>query len=194
MEYTWFENEDKTLMFNGFNTRIKNEMYLKARWNIIKQIDIYPEYRIGNKEKTEDYATDKNFDISYYYIKSKLSFQNSVKLRTSFEYTYKDFDENITSLVARHDKLGLEMVYSIVSRGILTSSINWIKINYNGPVNSPVTYEFFEGYKAGINYYWELYLSYNFQSNLVLNINYNGRKSENSKAIHTGNINLRYIF
>ena len=51
-----------------------------------------------------------------------------------------------------------------------------------------------EGLQAGKNYTWSLLFNQKLNSFLNLNINYLGRKSENSKTIHTGNIQLRAVF
>jgi hypothetical protein len=51
-----------------------------------------------------------------------------------------------------------------------------------------------EGLQAGTNYTWNLLFNRKLNSFLNLNLNYLGRKSENSKIIHTGNIQLRAVF
>ncbi|MFT5673342.1 MAG: hypothetical protein ACI9JT_001989, partial [Polaribacter sp.] len=60
--------------------------------------------------------------------------------------------------------------------------------------NTPVAYQMLEGLQAGKNYTWNLLLNRKLNSFLNLNLNYLGRKSENSKIIHTGNIQLRALF
>jgi hypothetical protein len=51
-----------------------------------------------------------------------------------------------------------------------------------------------EGLQAGENYTWNLLFNKNLNSFLNLNLNYLGRKSENSRTIHTGSIQLKAIF
>ena len=51
-----------------------------------------------------------------------------------------------------------------------------------------------EGLQAGKNYTWNVIFNQKLNSFLNLNISYLGRKSENSKAIHTGSIQLRADF
>jgi hypothetical protein len=51
-----------------------------------------------------------------------------------------------------------------------------------------------EGLQAGKNYTWNLLFNRKLNSFLNLNLNYLGRKSERSKIIHTGNIQLRAVF
>ena len=51
-----------------------------------------------------------------------------------------------------------------------------------------------EGLQAGKNYTWNLLFNRKLNSFLNLNLNYLGRKSESSKTIHTGSVQLRAIF
>ena len=51
-----------------------------------------------------------------------------------------------------------------------------------------------EGFQGGKNYTWNLLFNKKLNSFLNLQLNYLGRKSENSKTIHTGNVQLRAIF
>ena len=51
-----------------------------------------------------------------------------------------------------------------------------------------------ESLQNGSNLTWRLLLQKNLTQYLDLNINYQGRKSENSETIHTGNVQLRAFF
>jgi hypothetical protein len=51
-----------------------------------------------------------------------------------------------------------------------------------------------EGLQAVQNLTWKLLLQKNLTQFLDININYQGRKSETSQTIHTGNLQLRAYF
>jgi hypothetical protein len=51
-----------------------------------------------------------------------------------------------------------------------------------------------EGLQVGKNGTWRLLLQKNLTQYLDINLNYQGRKGETSKTIHTGNIQLRAYF
>jgi hypothetical protein len=51
-----------------------------------------------------------------------------------------------------------------------------------------------EGLQAGKNNTWRLLLQKNLTQYLDININYQGRKSDTSATIHTGNVQLRAFF
>jgi hypothetical protein len=50
------------------------------------------------------------------------------------------------------------------------------------------------GLQAGKNSTWRLLLQKNLTQYLDININYQGRKSDTSDTIHTGNVQLRAFF
>jgi len=57
-----------------------------------------------------------------------------------------------------------------------------------------VAYEMLEGLLPGNNYVWNIQLIQNLSKSLQLNLNYNARKSEDNKIIHTGNVEVRAYF
>jgi len=63
-----------------------------------------------------------------------------------------------------------------------------------GNENSAVAFQMLEGLQPGTNYTWNLNFQRKITSYLDINLNYLGRKSETSKAIHTGTIQLRASF
>ncbi len=65
---------------------------------------------------------------------------------------------------------------------------------FTGNELSPVAYQMLEGLQAGQNQTWRLLIQKNLTEFLDINLNYQGRKSETSNAIHTGNIQLRAYF
>ena len=66
--------------------------------------------------------------------------------------------------------------------------------SYDGNALSAVGFQMLEGLQPGKNQTWRLLLQKNLTQYLDININYQGRDSETSKTIHTGNIQLRAFF
>jgi hypothetical protein len=69
-----------------------------------------------------------------------------------------------------------------------------VVILFEGNANSAVSYEMMEGLKAGKNYVWSLNYQRLLSKNLQLSIQYSGRKSGESKTIHTGGMEIRALF
>jgi len=65
---------------------------------------------------------------------------------------------------------------------------------FEGDAQSAVAFQMLEGLQPGKNMTWRLLLQKNLTQFLDININYQGRKTETSQTIHTGNIQLRAYF
>jgi hypothetical protein len=69
-----------------------------------------------------------------------------------------------------------------------------VRIQFSGNPNSPVGFELLEALRPGTNYTWTLGYQRNLSKNLQMSINYLGRKSENSRFIHSGGMEVRAFF
>ena len=77
---------------------------------------------------------------------------------------------------------------------ISSSFISLYENKFVGDDLSPVAYQMLEGLQPGKNLTWRLLIQKNLTQFLDINLNYQGRKSETSNAIHTGSIQLRAYF
>jgi hypothetical protein len=81
-----------------------------------------------------------------------------------------------------------------VEKGSLQGGVKMVKIEYDGSQNSALGFEMLEALKPGINYTWNVGYQRSVSKNLQISIQYNGRKSENSKMIHSGGMEVRAFF
>jgi hypothetical protein len=51
-----------------------------------------------------------------------------------------------------------------------------------------------EGLQSGSNITWKISFQKKMSNNIQLSVSYNGRKSENNNAIHTGSMQMRAFF
>ena len=65
---------------------------------------------------------------------------------------------------------------------------------FDGDALSPVAFQMLEGLQPGKNFTWTLLAQRKLTAFLDLNLNYFGRKTETSKTIHTGTIQLKAYF
>lgn len=196
-DYTFQDTRTKTLLANGFETRTRRAHMLKARWNITKSFTFNMEYEPGWKSAISDLFNSNNYDIRYYHLEPQLVYQLGTKFRVrgSFRYTERINqldDEAPKGAFLRNS--GIEAKYNILQRGSVSASFNFIDISYNGPVGTTVEFEMLDGLKAGNNFTWGLLFQTKLGKNMQLNLNYNGRKSGENDAIHTGNVQVRAFF
>jgi hypothetical protein len=110
-----------------------------------------------------------------------------------YEYQAKN------NLVGNSEKLlqnrfGTSFSYAGENMFTMNGEISFYDNNFIGDSLSPVAFQMLEGLQPGKNMTWRLLLQKNLTQFLDININYQGRKTETSQTIHTGNIQLRAYF
>jgi hypothetical protein len=69
-----------------------------------------------------------------------------------------------------------------------------VSIRFDGTGNSSLTYEMLEGLRAGTNFTWGISYQRSLGQNIQLNLTYNGRKSQDIDAVHSGGVQVRAFF
>jgi len=147
-----------------------------------------------NKTNSLNYS-NRNFDLKNYSIAPKLSYYYNSNTYFSVFYELKNKENLIEGFEElKSHKLGLEFNNSNNSRNSLKITLNLFNNKFKGNTNSPVGYQMLEGLQAGKNYTWSFLFHRKINSFLHLNFNYLGRKSETSKTIHTGSVQLKAVF
>lgn len=194
VDYTLQTNQNKTLLFNGFETRYFQNHGLKARYNFNSLLSFFPQVETGIKSTKSDVYENKNYEIENFLAKlsTQLLFSGSWKLILDAQWQKKT---NLTGpQLAIEKNLGTELRYSYAAKGNISAQANYIFLDYNDKESSSVAYEMLMGLKSGKNITIRLIGMYNLTDILQLNLDYNFRLSHNSKAIHTGSVQLRAYF
>ena len=151
--------------------------------------------KLTNNDLTTENFDDRNYEINSYEIEPKISFLYSQNNRFSAFYHFKNKQNNIQNLEQlQQQKFGLEYFYIGENSNQISANVTMFLNDFTGSANSPVAYQMLEGLQAGKNYTWDVLFNKKLNSFLNLQLNYLGRKSENSKTIHTGNVQLRAVF
>jgi hypothetical protein len=90
--------------------------------------------------------------------------------------------------------LGIAFSYANAAKLSLNGELKYINNDFKGSAFSPVAYQMLEGLQPGTNFTWNLIAQRRLTQFLDLNISYFGRKSESTRTIHTGTVQLRAFF
>lgn len=196
MDYTYQNNISKQLLTNGFETRSNYSHELRWRWNFTKAWSINSANMTGIKTLASLYFNSRNYAIEFYDLEQKLNYQPSTSMRISVVYKYNKKQNIIYDgfQKAQLNDFGLEIKFNKVEKGSLSAKADFINITYNDVENTPVAYEMLNALKTGYNYTWNLTYQRNLTSNIQISINYDGRKSPNSKTVHIGGAQVRAFF
>lgn len=196
IEYTYLNNKIKSLLLNGFQSIAKISNLIKGRWNINQKYTLILSGDIGENLSASDFISDRNYRILFKKVIPEFRYQPNPAFRISLnaDYTIKKNANDELKQEAEILSLGLEGRYNIVSKGSMFANLKLSNIDYVGPENTASQVEMLETLRPGLNLTWSASWQWNITKYLQLTANYNGRKSEDTKAIHVGGIDVRAFF
>ena len=148
----------------------------------------------NNLSQSKSY-TNRNYDLDVFNIGPKFSYLKDKNTRLEFYYTFKDKKNEIGDQETLQMHLfGVNFQWARKQSFSCNANANLYLNDFQGQTNSPVAYQMLEGLQPGTNMTWLLGFQKRLTTFLDLNIHYAGRTSEESKTIHTGNIQLRATF
>lgn len=194
-EYSYQTNGAKQLLSLGFDSRSTNEHILRTRWNILARYSLNLEFKITEKNSSNQSASDRNYNLDAYSMSPEFAIQFDASWRVAFIYKYQ-FIENqlIGAERSIQNKLGAELKYNSGGKTSLTANTNYINNNFMGNQNSAISYEILEALQDGRNFTWTMNLQRNISETFQLSIVYEGRSSETSRIIHSGSMQARAFF
>lgn len=143
---------------------------------------------------SENYGS-KNFQLDSYQAAPKISYLFSKNTSWDLFYEFKDKKNTISDFESlQQHRIGTAFTFNSEKKFSMNGEFSLYKNDFEGNALSAVAYQMLEGLQPGQNLTWRLLLQKNLTQFLDVNINYEGRKSEDFKAIHTGNVQLRAYF
>ena len=147
-----------------------------------------------NNSKSITYS-NRNYNLETVNLHPKVSYLYSNSSRLELFYNFKNKENQLKDFeTLKMHVLGLNYQYANKGNFSISANFNLYFNEFVGSTNSPVAYLMLEGLQPGTNITWTTYVQKRLTSFLDLNLNYSGRKSESTKTIHTGNIQLRATF
>lgn len=196
LDFGYFRASNKQLMSQGFDSRSREEYSSNARINFNKVYSMKLLYLWGKTASNSDFLEGRKYGIKRYKILPEFAWQPNTNFRLSFLYGFSDKLNTVGDLGEEaeiHEVIG-NLRVSKASKLSLDAFIKYSDITYNGDVNTPVAYDMLEALQPGQNYSWNMILQKKILMGLQLSISYEGRKSEDSDAIHIGRMQVSALF
>jgi hypothetical protein len=148
-----------------------------------------------NTNSTSENYPSRNYEIKSYQIAPKIGYLFSKNASWDVFYEFQNKENQIGSLETLvQNRLGSSFSVNSVKGFSMNGEFSYYENTFTGNNSTPVAFQMLEGLQPGKNQTWRLLLQKNLTEYLDVNINYQGRNSETSKTIHTGNIQLRAFF
>ena len=187
---------NKNLLINGTDFKSTKKEQLKLRWNLNKTLMLNSQVSKDFKRNSSTYMINRNFNIQNTEFSNRFSYQPNTLFRIALKSRYS---EKVNSVEFGNEKaflndLGMEIRRSKRDKGLFNAEIHFVNIKYNGQSNSTIGFEMLEGLQSGRNITWKVGFQKKMSNNLQLSVSYNGRQSEDNRAIHTGSMQMRAFF
>lgn len=193
--YTFLDNTTRNVLSVGFiENSLKSHQLnfnhkLSENWlvNMLSAFD-------NNESISENFAS-KNFNFDEARFNPKLSylFNDNSSFDVFFQYTSKN--NTIGDMEAlKQQNYGVSFTLGGSQNSAINGEFNYFSNDYTGNPNTPVAYQILEGLQPGKNFTWSLLAQKKLTKFLDLNLSYFGRKTETSKTIHSGSIQLKAYF
>ena len=192
---TYLRNRAKNLLSVGSQEN-NNRSYQFQYAHLLKKSWLFgfAGKTIESETISENYAS-KNFELNGYQLAPKISYLFSRNASWDLFYEFQDKKNQINDLeTLQQHRFGTSFTYNSEAKLTMNGEFSLYQNDFVGDELSPVAYQMLEGLQAGQNLTWRLLIQKNLTQYLDVNVNYQGRKSEESKTIHTGSVQLRAYF
>ncbi|MCJ8165272.1 hypothetical protein MKJ04_10495 [Pontibacter sp. E15-1] len=198
MEYTVQQNQQKSLLTNGTETRNIGSHVLAGRLNLNEVLSTQLSMGLNVRENQSNFLTSKNFRIESRELSPELSYQPNTRLRFTGKYQFS-VREDVQALAEAQQQgafheLGIEVKLSQVSKRTFTGNLKYVNIDFTGDAFSYVGYEILNALRPGNNVTWSLNLQQRLSNGLNISLNYDGRKANGVGAVHTGRTQVSVLF
>ena len=193
--YTFLTNTSRNLLSIGFQENKLTNHQLNFNHKFATNWLANALASFGTDESLSENFANRNFNIEEERFQPKLSYLFSENAQFDVFYQYTSKQNTIGSLESlKQNNYGFSFTYNKAEKIALTGEFNFFQNEYEGNPNTPVGFQLLEGLQPGQNFTWSLLAQKKLTKFLDLNLNYFGRKTESSKIIHTGTIQLKAYF
>lgn len=196
-DFTYQTSDNKQLLVQGFETKEKKEWISNAKIDLSAAYTLRITTTIGNQLNQSDFLDSRNFDIVFNAYRPQLIWQPSNVLRVIGSYERKtkqnEFMES-SSETTTSNIYKTELTWNQAGSGSLRGSFSIVQIEFQGDPTSYLGYLMLDALQPGTNQTWQLNWQQKLTQGMQISLLYNGRKSEDAGAIHTGNVQVTAFF
>ncbi len=193
--YTYISSSSDNLLSVGLQKNTLQSHQLKFNHKVWESWLLNLKGALGNNESTSENFSGRNFQLDTYEFEPKISYLLDRQTRFDVFYQFANKDNTLGEMEQlNQQKLGVSFAYSNAEKISMNGELNYITNDFSGSAFSPVAYQMLEGLQPGTNFTWQVLFQKRITKYLDANLSYFGRKSETSKTVHTGSVQLRAYF
>lgn len=193
--YTYLDSRAKNLLSTG-SQQSENSSHQLQYVHLYQKSWLFGMLAQTSKTKTavENFES-RNYLIDAYQWSPKISYLFSQNASWDLFGEFKDKQNSIGEReTLKQTRVGTSFAYASQKKLTMNGEFSLYQNKFTGNALSPAAFQMLEGLQPGQNMTWRLLVQKNLTQYLDVNVNYQGRKSETSTAVHTGSIQLRAYF
>ena len=204
----WYNRNNKkfSLLFSNKQSVVQNsfsygtdkqeilENKIESNFSLFRKLQNNMSFTFGEKENISDFFSSKNYQYKYQNFSESVMINTNKKSSFSLDYSFKSKNVSEEEIDLTLHEIGVELDREISEKSNFKSHCKYINIEYSGSDNSILSYELMEGLSNGNNLVWGINYNNRLKNNLQINLQYSGRKSENSEIKHIGNMGITAYF
>ncbi|MDG2058525.1 MAG: hypothetical protein P8J34_00020, partial [Flavobacteriales bacterium] len=170
------------------------ENKIESNFSLFKKFQNNISFTLGEKENISDFFSSKNYQYNYKNFSENILIITNKTNSLSLDYSFKSKNVSEEEIDLTLHEIGVELDKEISEKSNFQSHCKYVNIEYSGSDNSILNYELMEGLSNGNNLVFGINYNNKLKNNLQINLQYSGRKSENSRIKHIGNMGITAYF
>ncbi|MFN0013056.1 MAG: hypothetical protein ACKVU2_00790, partial [Saprospiraceae bacterium] len=198
------DNRSRSALTIGAESRRLADWAVHGRVNFGQVWSIELDLVRGQRDNDSEQFSVRDYAIRYWKILPKLTWLPARTFRLTAAYTWQDGLNTLpTAEAARQNDWSAELTWNPPGKPngsgfravtSLRARANFVQVDYTGVPNSAVAYAMLDGLQNGKNFLWSLNLDRQLSRSVQLSLNYEGRQTGESQAVHVGRAQVRAVF
>ena len=187
------QTRTRTVLTTGYQQLKIVEHFFRARWNKSQKFGSNLEGTIGQRQNDFQLFDQQDYNISFFRLIPSITFRSQANtFRLTLKYHWEEGQNQLQNAIdkATQHNFTIETAYNKLGKVDLRFQLTFAQVKFDGTANTPVELALLQGRKNGQNFDWTLGLSRNISQNLILSLNYNGRKNGTSRIVHVGSMEV----
>ncbi len=183
----------KSLLSGGFELKDREDWETNVRIGFDQVFIVRGNVTLGATQNRSDFLSSRNYNLIRRDFGGQLVWQPTNKFRMigGTSQRNKTAESEEFSHITDYQ---VDLTWIRSGKGNLNATFSWLEIDFQGERNSYLGYELLEALQPGSNQKWSVNWQQSVGRGLQLTLQYFGRKSEESSAVHTGSVAVTAFF
>ncbi|MBC7447495.1 MAG: hypothetical protein H7330_05495, partial [Hymenobacteraceae bacterium] len=198
-EFSAQQTQQKTLLTGGSDLRALTSQSLTIRRSLSTIFTSKLDLMRTTRRSVSTALLTRNFRVELLEVAPEVAWQPNQTFRLSTTYRYSRKRDTAPAIpespsFGTFHETGIESRLAQASKRTVTGAVRFTKITFSGQENTPVGFEILNALRPGNNLTWQTTIEQRLASGLNLSLTYDGRKPSDTRAIHTGRMQVSVLF